>query len=321
MSAIRVTVENFIRAESNRMFAGLLADTGGVGRWKHYRVPADLSKQVVIRLNRDTLYSVAVVDVSAGAVLSVPDAGDRYLSVALITQDHYIPRVIHAPGTYRLSAEELGTDFVAIAVRILVDPTDPADVEAVNRLQDELSVNAAASRPFILPDYEPASLDATRNALLELSRGLEGFSGAFGAATEVEPIRHLLGAASGWGGLPETEAYYQNVDLGLPEGEYELRIADVPVDAFWSVSLYNAEGFFVPTEHGLNTVNSITAERNADGSATVNFGTGDFSRPNYLSIMPGWNFLVRYYRPRPEVLDHSWALPPVTALQTEGEKR
>jgi hypothetical protein len=52
------------------------------------------------------------------------------------------------------------------------------------------------------------------------------------------------------GGLAEREAYYVNVNPGLPAGEYQLTVRDVPVDGFWSISLYNAKGFFEPTDHG-----------------------------------------------------------------------
>ncbi len=31
--------------------------------------------------------------------------------------------------------------------------------------------------------------------------------------------------------------------------------------------------------------------------------------PNYLPIVEGWNYLVRLYRPRPEILDVSWTSP------------
>ena len=62
MSAVPVNVDNFVRAESNRMFNAVQADAGGINRWNHYRQPTPLDHQPVIRLDRDTLYSSAVVD-------------------------------------------------------------------------------------------------------------------------------------------------------------------------------------------------------------------------------------------------------------------
>jgi hypothetical protein len=53
--AIPVTVDNFARAESDRLFAALHAAGGGVNRLQHNRVPTPIAQQLVIRMNRDTL--------------------------------------------------------------------------------------------------------------------------------------------------------------------------------------------------------------------------------------------------------------------------
>ena len=198
----------------------------------------------------------------------------------------------------------------AVAARVLVDPADNDDVAAVNALQDAFAVDAASSRSFEPPDYDAGSLDATRNALLELARGLRGFDHAFGAKGEVDPIRHLLGTAAGWGGLPDREASYIGVEPRLPVGEYSLTVRDVPVDGFWSISVYNADGYFEPNDRDAYSVNNLTAARNDDGSVTVHFG-GDDDRPNRIPIMEGWNYTVRLYRPRPEILDGSWTFPAI----------
>ncbi|WP_136709653.1 DUF1254 domain-containing protein [Agromyces sp. H66] len=311
--AEHVNVDNFAHAETSRMFAAIAAQAGGSGRWSHNRTPTPLDNQPVIRQNRDTIYSTVIVDVSKGATLTIPDAGDRYLSVMVVNHDHYIPLVLHEAGEHRLHANELGSRFVLLAARILVDPADAADVAAVNALQDGFIVDAASDAPFVAPDYDQATLDETRDALLTLSRGLSGFGGAFGTRDEVDPIHHLLGTAAGWGGLPESEAFYVNVEPRLPVGEYALTVGDVPVDAFWSVSLYNADGYFEQAD-GLVSVNSVTAARNDDGTVTIHFGGPDDGRPNRLGLMDGWNYLVRFYRPRPEVVDGTWRFPEVAPV-------
>ena len=277
---------------------------------QHNRAPTPVEHQPVIRMNRDTLYSAGIVDISEGATLVIPDGGRRYVSVMVVNQDHYINRVFHEPGRYALTVDEFDTPWVAVAARVLVDPADEDDVAAVNALQDQFDVEAGSSKPFSLPDYDTASLDATRNALLELARGLRGFDHAFGARADVDPVRHLLGTAAGWGGLPDREARYIGVEPRLPVSEYRLTVRDVPVDGFWSVSVYNADGYFEPNQRNAYSVNNVTAKSNEDGSVTIHFG-GDDNRPNLLPIMDGWNYTVRLYRPRPEVLDGSWTFPEI----------
>ena len=77
VDAIPVTVDNFIRAESDLYFGGILKDSGGaIGKFNHRREPASIENQTVIRLNRDTLYSSALFDLDAGPVtITLPDAG------------------------------------------------------------------------------------------------------------------------------------------------------------------------------------------------------------------------------------------------------
>lgn len=310
MTPINVNVDNFARAETHRMMTDLQREAGGVNRFAHNRTPAPVDQQTVIRMNRDTLYSFAVVDVGDGATLTVPDAGGRYLSVMAVNEDHYINRVIHEHGTYELTPADLGSDHVVLAARTLVDPRDPGDLAAVAALQDQLRLEVTGGRAFTAPDYDTASLDRTRQALLSLAADMTSFESSFGRAEDVDPVHHLIGSAAGWGGLPDTEATYIGVSPGLPVGEYELTVGpDVPVDGFWSISVYNAEGYFEPNERDAYSLNSITAARNDDGSVTVRFGgDGDPAR-NSLPITDGWNYLVRLYRPRPEVLSRAWSFP------------
>ena len=309
--AIAVGVDNFVRAETDRMFAALQADAGGVNVFRHNREPTSIEGQTVIRMNRDTLYSFAIADISDGATVIVPESGNRYLSVMVVNQDHYINRLFHDPGEYELGVAEFDTPWVLVGVRVLVDPADPADIAAVAAIQDGIGLAAISSRPFEPPDYEMTSFDATRAAVLELARHVGAFDRAFGARGEVDPVRHLVATAAGWGGLPDREARYLSVDPGAAEGEYKLTTRDVPVDGFWSISVYNADGFFERNDRDAYSVNNITATPDDDGSITVHFGGCSDDRPNCLPITDGWNYTVRLYRPRPEILDGSWTFPAI----------
>lgn len=307
---IPVTLDNFVRAATDKEIAKYVALAGGVNAFFHFRTPTPIDNQPTIRMNRDTLYSAAVVDISEGATLTLPDVGDRYMTAMVVNQDHYINEVFFGGGTYKLDLETFDTPYVVVFMRVLVDAADPEDVAAVNAIQDRMRIEAGSARPFILPDYDEQSFDGLLKAAIEMGRFSPDSSRTFGKKEDVDPVRHFIGTAVGWGGLPETEAYYLNVDPGLPAGEYRIDVpADVPVGAFWSVSLYNARGFFEKNPRIAYTVNSVNGTRNEDGSMTVHLGSCGDGRVNCLPVMDGWNYTVRMYRPGAEILDGSWIFP------------
>ena len=306
--SIPVNIDNFVEAENSRMFRDLQAQAGGVNTFSHNRVPSPIDNQFVVRLNRDTLYSFATVDLRGGLKLTLPDAGDRYLSAMFVDQTHHISVVLHEPGVYEVTEEAVGSRWAAVAIRILVDAESEQDLAEVARLQDGLHIEASSAEPFVMADFDVASLDATRELLLRLGDGLVGMDHLFGTVEETTETRHLIGTAAGWGGLPTKEAVYVSV-LPPGEGRFELEMAEVPVDGFWSISVYNAQGYFVPNDRDSYTINNITAAKNANGSVTVRFGDFDDDVDNVIPTPAGWNFLVRLYQPKTQVLDGTWQVP------------
>jgi hypothetical protein len=136
-------------------------------------------------------------------------------------------------------------------------------------------------------------------------------TGAFGARDEVDAVRHLIGSAAGWGGNPATDATYLSVTPGRNDGTtvYRLNVKDVPVDGFWSISVYNERGYFEKNDRDAYSLNNITARKSADGSVDIRFGGCDGNTPNCLPIVKGWNYLVRLYLPRAEILNGKWKFP------------
>jgi len=312
---IHVNVDNFVRAETaSQIDRALKNGFAKLNAWGHIRIPTPLDAQSVIRMNRDTLYSAALIDVSKGAALTIPETGDRYLSIMVVNKDHYINKIYHDAGTYELTMEEFHTPYIFLAARILVDSSDPADLKEVHALQDKLTIKAASAKPYKHPNYDQASYEATYKAVIELSRGVADAKRMFGKKEEVGEVRHLLGTAFGFGGLPESEAYYLNVEPNLPVGAYQLTVKDVPVDAFWSISLYNKDGYFQENKYNAYSVNNVSGTPNKDGSFTVHFG-GDPKSVNYLHILEGWNYVVRLYQPRKEILDGTWIFPSVQTVK------
>jgi len=309
MESVPVNVDNFVRAETARMFDGAMAMSGGVGRWFHSRVPTPIDSQTVIRMNRDTLYSSAVVDISGGATVTMPEAAGRYMTMMIVNEDHYINRVISQPGTYELTVEEYDTPFVTLAVRTLVDPADPDDAAAVNALQDEVTIQTVSTNPYSHPDYDEDSRQTTFDALKTLSGSLPDAERTFGNKENVDPVRHLIGTAFGWGGLPENEAYYYIEAAPRPVGRFTFTIKDVPVDGFWSVTIYNTDGFLEANPDDSYSVNNLTGIADEDGSITLNLAPENEGLPNYLYLPDGWNYALRLYKPHESVLNKTWTPP------------
>ena len=308
---IHVSPDNFIRAETD-MYFGNIAGTGGLGRFVHFRELSPLDNQLVVRQNRDTLYSPVLFDLEAGPVtVTLPDAGDRFMSMQVITEDHYVPEVIYTAGSHTFTGEDIGTRYVALPLRILVNPNDPADLDAVHALQDAVTVQQDSPGSFEIPDWDPVSQKQVRDALIALFATLPDSKGMFGPEGEVEPVRRLIGAAAAWGGNPEKDALYLTVNPPQNDGTtvHRLTVPDVPVDGFWSVTVYNKDGYFTENPQNAYSLNNIVVAKESDGSVEIQFGGCDGSRANCLPITPGWNYLVRLYRPRAEVLDGSWTFP------------
>ncbi len=210
---IRVTPDNFIRAESDVYMAAQLKE-GAFGKFKHTREPAPIDNQPIIRLNRDTIYSAAVFDLDAGPVtITLPDAGSRFMSMLVINQDHYNPAVFYEPGAHTLTRENVGTRYAMVGIRTLADPDDPEDMKQAQALQDAISFEQPGGPgTFEIPDWDPVSHKKVREALLALSGTIPDLRYAAGPdKASVDPVRRIAAAASGWGLNPDKDAIYLNV--------------------------------------------------------------------------------------------------------------
>lgn len=308
-----VTVDNFCRAESDMYMGGVVKSDGCLGKFHHRREMFSVDQQTVVRGNRDTLYSSSVFDLAAGPVtIEMPDAGDRFMSLFVVNQNHYVVDVRYGAGSYKYDQAQAGSRYILIGLRTLANPNDESDMSAVHSLQDAVTVvQPGGPGKLELPDWDPVSQKKVRDALIVLGDTTSDFTGAFGSKESTDPIRHLIGSATGWGGNPDKDAKYLNVVPKKNDGttRYKLVVTDVPVDAFWSVSVYDATGYYQKNDQNAYTFNNLTAKKEADGSIVIHFGGCDGTTSNCLPITPGWNYTVRLYRPRPELLNGSWAFP------------
>jgi hypothetical protein len=308
MNTTKVTPETYIRAESDRQFGVIAKMAGGVNRFYHFRRPTPLDKQNVVRMNRDTLYSMAIVDTSKGATITVPEVPkDRYASVYLVDNDHYCPFVIYTSGMHALPGD---TQFLGVGVRIQVfNPKDASEIALINKLQDQFIIKANSAEPLPELKWDLESLQALTDQYEKESAHYRSFNGMMGPRGRVdEKTRHIV-AAAGWGHFPEWDATYLNYS-----GAHDYRVChqatyQVPENgAFWSITVYGNDGFMKSDN---NIVNSSNVKLNADRTFTVNFGAAETcgAVPNCLDTTEGWNFIMRIYRPGRSVLEGAYKLP------------
>jgi len=309
-NAVTVTADNFNRAETDMYFAQFVK-RGALGKFVHLReLPLEGTG---VRTNRDTLYSEAVFDLDAGPVkVTLPKPGKRFMSIMAINENHYVFEVGYGGGNYTYTRSEVGTRYLFVALRILVNPADAQDMKQAHGLQDAVVVKQKAPGRFEATNWDPVSHKKVRDLLLALNTTLPDLQKAFGSRTQVDAVRHLIGTASGWGGNPDKDAIYLNVTPAKNDGAaiYKLNVpAKVPVDAFWSVSVYDETGHFRKNQYNAYSFNSITAKKSADGSVAIQFGGCDSKIPNCLPTIKGWNYMVRLYRPRDDILNGKWKFP------------
>ena len=309
---VPVTVENYNRAQTDVNFAGVVKN-GGFGKIRHGRELAPPVPQGIVRPNRDTLYSFVVFDLDAGpAMITLPDAGKRFMGTQVVNEDQYTTATYYGAGTYTLTGEMIGTRYAIAVVRFLVDFSNKQDIQQVRALQDAVKFSQERPGTFEIPNWDEVSLKKVKAALLQLGTTISDTRRMFGANEhQVDPVKHLIGSAMLWGRNPEKDALYLPITPARNDGSiiYKLTVGAIPVDGFWSLTVYDDEGYLLPNPYNAYAVNSITAKRAPDGSVTIQFGGCDGKIPNCLPISQGWNYTVRLFQPRAEILDGTWRFP------------
>jgi len=257
-NTVPVTWRNYTRADTDFYFKGY-ADKGGFGKFFHTREVVPIDEQVVIAMNRDTMYSVGVFDLTTPLTIMKPDTGDRFQSFQIIDEDQYTSEVVYKPGKYIFKQKSIGTRYVCVIVRTLVDSSDPADVKKVIQIQDSIKVSQSSPGKFEIPNWDQAGLEKMRDAINVLAATMKDADGAYGNRDEVDPVKFLMGCAIGWGGNPAYAAKYLNKFPTGNDGKiaYTVKLKDVPVDGFWSVSIYNKERFFEQNKYNSYSINSV----------------------------------------------------------------
>lgn len=312
---IDVNIDNIRTVESHIQFDRYQKIAGGINKWVHNLAPLDIDNQTTIAMNRDTLYSFAVVDLKKPLTVTIPDNNGRYFSLEVIDEDHYAYEVFTKPGKYRLTEKDVGTRYAMFAFRVFMDPGNARDLAAANAMQKGLIIEAGSSEPLVMPDYDMDRYQELFKMIQQLVKfPSKDTIGAMGKRGQVDSLKHTIVTIAGYGLLPPENAMYQAVQLNLSTAKkYKIEVPDdVPVGAFWSISMYNAKGFFGKNDMGAYSLNDVTAERNADRSVTIHLGGCEDGRKNCLPFVgEGSYYTWRMYEPGEAFLkgEYSFNMP------------
>ncbi|WP_063646397.1 DUF1214 domain-containing protein [Aliivibrio fischeri] len=303
-----VTNDNFIEAETNTYFSELMTKVP-VNTWRHARNISSKDFQFVIRENQDILYSHAVVDVSKGATLSVPQSG-QYQIIQVIDEKHYTVAVIYPGESLIITPNMLskGT-HVFLNARTGIMTPDSAGVKRANLLQDQLKIEANSNQSYVDKDFDKISQDKLRSDLEKYVPEVKAWLG-FGNITNkmLDSKQRLYVAAAGWGGLPAKDAFYFPLK-GTENQECRSLTFDAPPlnyekGGFWSITIYDDKGWIAKDNFALN---NFQAKANNDGSYTLHFNCGAKALNNIDTIDGNWQPMFRAYLPRSfdEILKYS----------------
>jgi len=307
-SGVIVDVQNFVRAECDlyiKKYYDIIGSTNKIYHYKKFSYDND-----VIRMNLDTLYSTVIIDLHNSPVtITIPEINGRYLSLNVLDQDHYEVLYTNKKGTYVFNKKNYDTRYLFGVFRILVINND---IPKVNKIQDNIKIEyTGENHELDLPEYNMDSYNKTRNIIKALYETTEKIDTVrmFGKKGEVNELKHMLGVYLGWGGLSVTRAFYESLIVDNNDGNtnYKIDVSNVPINAFWSVIVYDSDGYIINNAK-TNSLNNYSAKQNGDGSYTINF-TNDESKINFINIVNGWNYVVRMYEPKQSIIDGTWKFP------------
>ena len=302
-------------------------------------------EDVVVRMNNDTFYQMAFVTLKDGPVYLESDAPvkDRFNSFQLMDNRNANYRnVIYPAGEYTLfhgekpaqirgEAIEVPSELSVVIVRVEVrDKNDPDDLAAAKAVFNGIKIKG--DQPAEFPDIDLLS-DFSDEVAAEANRKMdETFASVPFRETVVGPgqepgrdvpfLNHAAGTKGGWGGPATSHSSYETIffdkdgeEMTGGSGPYTVTIEEPPVDAFWSITVYDTDrgGFLHPNDDDRYHINNTAAVKNDDSTVTFLFKQScEPSDLNCLEVPAGrFDLTARFYLPDEAIQTGDWTLPKI----------
>lgn len=298
-----VTQDNFPQAYTNMRFGAILQNTGGVNKFFTMPVPSSVpEEQFVVRMNRDTPYSVSVIDMSSDNVYVTVPKTNKYVTIQIVDENHETQPMIYGSGRHKITAK---TDHAFVIVRALEGD-----------IRQNLVIEAGSAEPFKVLDWDMKSFHAVDKAgNIDFSDGYDQSKAFSNSESGQTAYMNYVGAAGGWGGAMVEDNIYQTSQYFSDDACYETTFVDPEAKYFWSATVYNADGRMFNDNANLSS--ELNPTQNADGTYTLRFGCE--GQPNNIPIVEGnktgkFNVLVRHYGPSKQVSNNEDGYDPTKLI-------
>jgi len=282
------------------------------------------------------------MDFSEGPVTmsSKNPSNDRFNSFQLMDdRNTNFRNVIYPEGRYTLyygekpeqfqgeaieSPSQLALVIVRVEVKDKNNPDDYANAKAVfNGITIEGPKLDKAPKLDLLSGFDKKVEEEAHRRIDDTATNSEFRELVAGTNQVPEQVSYLqlaAGSKVGWGGPVASHSSYEilffdknNEKMMGKKGTYNITTEEPPVDAFWSVTVYDTErgGYLHPNDEDRYHINNTSAVKNKDGTVTFTFKqkceSGDI---NCLEVPEGqFDITLRYYLPGDEIIEGKWKIP------------
>ncbi len=321
-------------------------DTGGdparLNTWSFGEEPVlvKAGEDNIVRMNNDTYYKFAYALLDQGPVTfeSKDPSTDRFNSFQLMDDRNVnFKNLIYPNGTFVLyhgdkpsgvegKLIESPSALVAVIVRVEVkDKDNENDVAAAENTFRGITISGPTIETFpkldLLNGFDEKVVKEAERRMEEVFTTTdfsELVAGADDVPDRVSYLQLAAGTKFGWGGPVTSHSAYESFftdasgnEMKGANGTYTITTEAPPVDAFWSVTVYDTDsGRLHPNKYNRYHINNTSAVADGDSTYTFTFKTEcEPEEINCLEVPEGrFDLATRYYLPQETITSGKWRM-------------